>query len=609
VHAFWRLTRELLHERAVLIGAMAFAFISAAGMGVGLLAILPIMKVVIAEENRKSLADLARDYNAGDPFLAIPAGMIDVLPADPFQGVAMIVAAMIVLTAIGATANFLHAFLTGTVAAKTVARIRQMAFERAVHMPLGRVVERGPSEFVARVVRDAAEIQRGFIALTSKAVAHLTKAFAALILALYIQWQLTIVAIPTALVVGVIVRKFGKRIRRGARGSLAAQEGLLRVSTEALQGLRAVKASTGETEASRRFSEINDEVVHHELKIRTARAVASPLLESLMVVVLAGLALLAAKLILDDVLPFPRFMFVMLALGIAGTSFRPLAGLVTEIQASAAPAVRLCEILDEDIEEDPSVERPALPRHAKSIEIDAVTFSYPGADEPALRDVSLTIEHGARVALVGPNGSGKTTMASLLPRLLVPKAGRVLVDDTDIASVSLPSLRRQIGVVTQETVLFRGSIASNIAFGMEHRNRAAIVDAAKRAHADEFISALPGGYDADIAEQGASLSGGQRQRLAIARAILRDPALLILDEATSQIDASSEEHINAALAEFCDGRTAVIVAHRLATVLNADWIVVMDEGRIVDRGTHAELLDRCSLYQELTRTQLVNARG
>jgi len=608
VDAFWRLSKELLHERAVLIGAMVFAFISAAGMGVGLLAILPIMKVVISEDNRRSLADLARDFNAGDPYVAIPAAIVNSLPTDPFRGVALIIVGMIMLTAIGATANFLHSFLTGTVAAKTVARIRQLAFERAVHMPLGRVVERGPTEFVARVVRDAAELQRGFIALTSKAVAHLTKAMAALMLALYVQFELTLVAIPTAVVVGVIVRKFGKRIRRGARGSLAAQEGLLRVSTEALQGLRAVKASTGEAEVSRRFAEINAEVVHHELKIRTARAVSSPLLEGLMVVVLAGLALLAAKLILEDVLPFPRFMFVMLALGVAGSSIRPLAGLVTEVQASAAPAVRLCEILDEDIEEDPSVDRPSLPRHAKSIEIDAVTFSYAGADEPALRDVSLRIEHGARVALVGPNGSGKTTLASLLPRLLVPRAGRVLIDGTDVASVSLPSLRRQIGVVTQETVLFRGSIASNIAFGMEHKERAAIIDAAKRAHADEFIGALSGGYDADIAEQGASLSGGQRQRLAIARAILRDPAILILDEATSQIDASSEDHINDALAEFCQGRTAIIVAHRLATVLNADWIVVMDQGRIVDRGTHAELLDRCELYQELTRTQLVHAR-
>ncbi|MCP3902809.1 MAG: ABC transporter ATP-binding protein [Planctomycetes bacterium] len=608
MHAFWRLTKELLHERYVLVGAMIFAFVSAAGLGVGLLAILPIMKVVIADENRKSMADMANEYNAGEPLVAIPATVVGWLPTDPFMGVALIIALMIVLTAVGAMANFLHAFLTGTVAAKTVARIRQQAFERAVHMPLGRVVERGPTEFVARIVRDAAEIQRGFIALTSKAVAHLTKAAAALFLALYVQWELTLVAIPTALVVAAIVRKFGKHIRRGARGSLQAQEGLLRVSTEVLQGLRAVKASTGEPEASRRFSKINDEVVHHELKIRTARAVASPLLESLMVVVLAGLALLAAKLILENVLEFERFMFVMLALGITASSFRPLAGLVNEVQASAAPAVRLCEILDEDIEEDPSVERPALPRHTRSIEVDAVTFSYPGADEPALRDISLLIEHGARVAIVGPNGSGKTTLASLIPRLLVPRAGRVAVDGVDIASVTLESLRRQIGVVTQETVLFRGSIAANLAFGMEHAERSAIIDAAKRARADEFISALPDGYDADIAEQGASLSGGQRQRLAIARAILRDPAILILDEATSQIDASSEEQINATLAEFCRGRTTVIVAHRLATVLNADWIVVMDEGRIVDRGTHDELLERCTLYQELTRTQLVTAR-
>jgi ATP-binding cassette, subfamily B, bacterial MsbA len=181
----------------------------------------------------------------------------------------------------------------------------------------------------------------------------------------------------------------------------------------------------------------------------------------------------------------------------------------------------------------------------------------------------------------------------------------VSIDGVDIESVNLRSLRKQIGVVTQETILFRGTVAANIAYGQDRATREQIIDAARRAHADEFIRRIPGEYDADILEQGASLSGGQRQRLAIARAILRDPTILILDEATSQIDAESEHHINEALKEFCQDRTALLIAHRLSTVLNADRIVVMDAGKIVDQGRHDQLLERCELYRRLNRTQLV----
>ncbi|MFW6033262.1 MAG: ABC transporter ATP-binding protein, partial [Phycisphaeraceae bacterium] len=291
-----------------------------------------------------------------------------------------------------------------------------------------------------------------------------------------------------------------------------------------------------------------------------------------------------------------------------GASFRPLANLNNDLQEAAAAASRIREVLELPVE--PNVRgshregRPVLPRHRESVRFDHVSYHYPGSETPALEGVDLEVAHGENIAIVGPNGAGKSTLLNLLPRLNEPSAGRVLIDGKDIAKVSLRSLRRQIAVVTQQTVLFEGTIAENVAYGQRHIPRERVVTAAKAAYAHEFIDRLPAGYDTHLGEGGAGLSGGQKQRLAIARAILRDPAILILDEATSQIDAESEARINRALAEFREGRTTFVIAHRLSTVVDADRIVVMVDGQIADQGTHGELLGRCPVYQTLTQTQL-----
>jgi ATP-binding cassette, subfamily B, bacterial MsbA len=331
---------------------------------------------------------------------------------------------------------------------------------------------------------------------------------------------------------------------------------------------------------------------------------------------------------------------VLGSLGIAGASLKPLTGILNDIQQSAGAAARLREVLALESEPGHGNRLPVLARHQKSIEFENVSLTYPGGGAPALTSISLKIAHGQTVAFVGPNGSGKTTLLALVPRLFDPDdapataapelqlpaltsdatgpicaGGRVLIDGHDIREYSVRSLRRQIAVVTQETVLFKGTIRSNIAYGAGNVDDARITDAARRARAEEFIKEKPGGYDSLIGENGSGLSGGQRQRLAIARAILRDPAILILDEATSMIDADSESKIAEAIADFVSGRknaeggrassrTCLIVAHRLSTVVNADRIVVMDAGRIVDQGTHRELLGRCPVYRLIARTQL-----
>ncbi|MBX3373382.1 MAG: ABC transporter ATP-binding protein [Phycisphaeraceae bacterium] len=605
---FWRMAFHLLHPARKRVAiAMVFAFISAGGLGAGLVGLGPIFRILLDPTGEGSLRTVAAEWNA-EPgrWIVVPTELVERLPATPLEGVTLVLSALIVLAVIGAAANFLHQFIAQTLSARAVARIRAEAFSRVVEMPLGRVISRGPSEFVARIANDAELIQNGIIALVSRSVTQVTKGVAAFLAALWFDWRLAMAAVLIAPLLAIVLRKLGKRIRRGTRRSLDAREVLLRIATESLQGLRGIKANAAEQHAVRRFERVNDDVVRHELRIRTARAVSTPLVELMAVVALAVLALLAARSIVRGQIAPDTFILTLGALGVAGGSFRPLTGIINELHAAAAPCERVFDLLAESPEPDGAA-RPALAPLAKEITFDSVSYAYPGADRPALDTISLRIRAGEHIAIVGPNGCGKTTLVSLLPRLLVPTQGCVRFDGIDIGEVTLRSLRSQIAVVTQETTLFRGTVHENIAFGCEDVTEADVRAAARAAFAHEFIERLPGAYAADLAEQGGSLSGGQRQRIAIARAILRRPALLILDEATSQIDSESEARIGEVIRSEFAGRTVVAIAHRLSTVLAADRIVVMDGGRIEAVAPHARLLESSPLYRRLVDTQLVAA--
>jgi len=604
--AFWHFAARMLRTKFQLGAALLLAAISAVGLGAGLLSLGPILKILLDPAQSGGLHALVETHNAGADWTRIPDWIASRLPTDPYDSVLLLVASLAVLILIGASANFLHQFLSLTLCTRVVAAVRMESFRHAVHLPLSLVVRRGPAEFTSRVLRDSSELQQGLIALTSRAVAQVTKGVAAFCVAIYSDWRLTAVAVVAAPVMGVVLRKFGKRIRRAAKGALEKQESLLRVTNESMQGLRAVKSGTAESDAVHRFDRANRSVVQEELRLRTARAASGPVIEGIALLAVLCFALIAAKQIIDEHLLIEQFVLTFAALGVAAGSLRPLAGLVNDIQAAGAPSERLSELLREAREDDTDrrgTGRPALRRHAAEVRFEGITFRYPGAERPAIVGADLTVRFGERVAIVGPNGCGKTTLLSLLPRLLVPTEGRVLVDGIDLAGVSLRSLRSQLGVVTQETVLIRGTIEENIRFGNFGATREQVVDAARRAHADGFIERMPQRYDAEVSEQGASLSGGQRQRVAIARAILRNPSILLLDEATSQVDAESEEQIAAAIAEFGRGRTVILIAHRLSTVLGADRIVMMEAGRIVDTGTHEALLSRCEPYRRLFRSQ------
>lgn len=598
---FWTLAKHLLERRGMLVLALVMAFVSAAGLGIGLLSLGPVLEQILHPETGRDLRQLAENVNSTGGFWHVPDGLVVMLPEGRFNGVLFLIGVIWILTLIGAAANFLHQYISQTLATLTIARIRKRIFDHVLHLPLSRVVQQGPSEYISRIIRDTATLEAGFIALLGKSVAQLTKGLAALGVAVIFDWTIVVVAIIVGPILGIVLRKLAKRIRRGSHGSLVAQQDLLQLSNERVQGLRAVKTSTAESLASAHFDEVNEEVVRHELKMRTAKAMSSPIMETLAIIVLGALALLAAKSILSGDLPFERFLLSVGSLAVAGASFRPLAGIITSISTAAAPAERILEVLDEHVEPQDGV---AMKRHVKSVSFEGVSQIYPGAKRPSVDGVDLQVGFGEHIAIVGPNGSGKTSLLSLIPRLLSPASGTVRVDGVDISSVQLSDLRNQIGVVTQESFIVRGTIAANIALGRPDASMDDIRAAAAASHAERFIQELPEGYDTIVAEHGASLSGGQRQRLSIARALLREPSILILDEATSQVDSESEASIANAIQEISDC-TVFVIAHRLATVLDCDRIVVMDEGRVVDAGPHGELLSRCELYDRLIRTQLV----
>ncbi|CAG1006281.1 Lipid A export ATP-binding/permease protein MsbA [Phycisphaerales bacterium] len=613
--AFNHFVRRLLRRWSLVMPAGLMVVISGITLSVGILGASPILQKILgaksdlrdfAAEFNRSLASTSDAWRWAADLLTIPQSRIDALPRGELTALWVIMGALVALTIIGSAANFLHAYFSLTAVNRTVTDARRQAFRAALRAPLGEIARLSPSDVISRIVNDSTQLANGLNVLLSKAVLQIFKGVAALAVALFFDWRVTAAALVVTPVLYHVIRKLGKRIRRASGAALQSQAGLYGVAGEALGALRVVKANSAERREGGLFRRFNREMLRELNRVRTARALASPLTEMLSIFLLCGLVLAAGNEVIRGRVDTSDFLLVLMALAVAGASLKPLTGIINDIQTAAPAAERLKCVMDLGAEPGLARRLPRLPRHRECVEWRGVTFTYPGGSAPAVRDVSLRVPHGRRVAFVGPNGCGKTTLLSLLPRLFDPGAGSVLVDGSDISAVSVRSLRRQIGVVTQETIVFRGTVRENIVHAGVGVGEAEVIAAARKARAHDFIERLPRGYDTLIGEGGHGLSGGQRQRLAIARAILRDPAILILDEATSMIDAESEARIGEALAEFSAGRTALIVAHRLSTVLNCDSIVVMDHGRIVDQGRHEELLTRCDLYRQLARSQFLD---
>ncbi len=522
------------------------------------------------------------------------------------KAVLLIVLTIGVTTVIRCVAKYFQDYLGQKIVEVGANHLREDVFARLTRMPVGIFADEKPSDLISRIVRDTVIMSGALRVLLGKALREPMNALAMLMLALYINWQLTLVFLGGGPLVVVLFGTFGHKMKKATRRSLAASSQMLAKLQEAVAGLRVIKVYNQEQYEQKAFKDISNRLLRQLLNMSKVDAATQPVLEVLGMFAGCAALVIGMRWVTTAQLDGAEFLGLLILLGASAESVRKTSDIWTKIQQSNAAAERIFEVLEQPVE----IEKPdavALPPVKESIEFQEVAFSYPGAERPALDGINLVVTAGHNVAIVGPNGSGKTTLANLLPRFYDPAAGRVLIDGRDIRDVTLHSLRSQIGMVTQQVISFNDTIAANIGYGRQGATREEIIAAAKRAYAHEFICRLPKGYDAMIGEQGVGLSGGQLQRIVIARAILKNPAILIFDEATSQIDADSEAKIHDAIEKIMQGRTTFVIAHRFSTVIAADVIVVMNEGRIVAQGQHEELMQTCPIYQALYETQLIKA--
>jgi len=521
----------------------------------------------------------------------------------------------LIITLVRAVFMFFQEYLVGTAIWWGVMDMRCENYEKVLRLPVT-FFSQNVTDTTSRFVQDTNELARGQNTLLGKTMVEPAKAIGSIALALYLSWQLTLLALIAGPPAFFIIRKLGKKMHKASRRALEGWSTLLAVLNETLQGIRVVKAYTREGAERRRFFRANRQLVAQQNRKERLDAATGPTVEILSTITAMAAASVAGYMVFYDK-PFgfvelsldkTIFMGWMAACFAIFDPIRKLAKVTMRFAESDAAAKRIFEL--QDALPEPHVPKaPSLPRHRESIEFRHVAFRYPNAATDTLTDINLTVRAGQSVAIVGPNGSGKTTLVSLLPRLLEVTGGQILIDGHNIAKMSVRSLRRQIALVTQDTVLFHATIAENIAYGLSRPRQADVLSAARRAFVDEFVRDMPDGYDTMVGEHGATLSGGQKQRISIARAILRDPAIMIFDEAMSQVDANSERRIHQAMQEFVKGRTTFTIAHRFATVLSADMIVVIADGNVNDHGPHEALLRRCELYRHLYNTQFADSGG
>ncbi|MBL7139567.1 MAG: ABC transporter ATP-binding protein [Planctomycetes bacterium] len=565
---------------------------------------------------RGGLGGLAqRARREGKFYAPVAEALADVLPEDRFGALLWVMLVVIAMVMARGLLVYSSEYLVGHAVVRALLGIQLRAYEHVLRARMGLFARVRASDVLSRFQNDCRNILDGMKTVLGKVVVEPPRVLlclaGAVAFGVGIHPLLPLIVLVAGPLVGYLVRRFAKRMRQASRKSLESQASLVGIVEEGLFGIRVVKGYRLEGHERRRFFSAGRRLIKQMLRAIRIDAATGPVVEAIFTAAAAGAMILGGKLVIEkgaspgDLTTF--FAFLVGALD----PVRKLSNVSTRLQEAASGAERVWELLGAEPEPRYGQTGQALPRHSQGIAFQGVSFEYiPG--KPVLRDIHLTVTHGEVVAIIGRTGCGKTTLVSLLPRFFEPADGTIRVDGVDIRDATLRSLRDQIAYVPQEDVLFADSVAGNIALGALGTGRhppprQAIEQAARAAHADAFIRNLPQGYDTPIGEHGTTLSGGERQRVSLARAVLRDPAILILDEATSALDEETQSLVQDTLRTFTKGRTTFLIAHRLSTLAIADRIVVMDAGRIEAVGTHEELLASSPVYRRLREVGLAGA--
>jgi ATP-binding cassette, subfamily B, bacterial MsbA len=541
-------------------------------------------------------------------WLVQPA-MDDIFIRRDLRMLVLIPLALLAAYVLKGAARYLQAYLMASVGERVVARLRRDLYTHIQGMPLAFFASMHSADLMARILTDVGRLARLSSSTLVLAVRQVATIAALLIVMVLREWLLTLAALVAFPLIAIVVKVIGRRLYRINKRAQERVAQLAVLLHESFAGTKIVKAFGREPHQQQRFDDVNDRLLRLSLKNVRTDEITEPLME-----VAGALGITAAllyggwRVIHDDMTPGAFFSFTAAMIMLYGP-VRRLSRAINAAQQATGSVERVFEIIDR-----PPVLRDkpgalALPGFGREIVFDRVTFRYAGSEELVLREISLTIRKGEVVAFVGMSGAGKSTLMDLLPRFHDVTEGRILIDGHDLRDLTQASLRNQIGLVTQETFLFSDSIYDNIAYGRLEASVEEVVRAARLAHAHDFIVACAAGYQTPVGERGIRLSGGQRQRVAIARAFLKDPPILILDEATSDLDAESEFMIQQALAELMRGRTVLVIAHRLATVRRADRIVVIHQGQVAEVGSHEALLAREGVYRRLYALQMEGVPG
>ena len=493
-------------------------------------------------------------------------------------------------------------YLMTWISTRLVADLRREMYARLITLPTQVFHDNSAGALMSRLLYDAENVNQAATNVLVTAVRESLTAMALLFYLLYLDWKLTLITLAIAPLIAGIVKGFSRRMRKASRSSLEALHIISHTIEEAVNAHKVIKIYGGQTQEKDRFFRDTERFRRSMMREAVPASAITPITHIAAAIAVAIITFLAlnqstgqASASAGGFVSFIAAMLLLISPIKQLTSISPL------MQRGLAACESVFALIDSPSEEDSG--RTTLQYTSGNIEFEHVSFSYPGADRPALSDITFQIPAGKTIALVGASGGGKTTISTLIPRFYRPASGHIRLDGVDINEFTLESLRSKIALVSQDIVLFNDTVQANIAFGSRDRSREEVIAAAQAANAWDFIEALPDGLDTMIGADGAKLSGGQRQRIAIARALLKNAPILILDEATSALDTDSERQVQAALAKLMRNRTTLVIAHRLSTIEHADSILVLDQGRIVESGTHAELQAAGGYYANLNRMQ------